>query len=585
MNLQRFLAWLYEFCEENQVETRALAGRKQAFHSLGDWQAVEKWCQRFKGQNLYVAVATRNGGGTKEHIREIPALWCDIDWKDLSQPEAKRAVWDFPQRASLVVESGGGYHVYWRLKEPGTRQDILRVEMLNRQIASYLKGDMQATDASRILRLPGTLNFKYKPPRQVKVVWQTGLDWNLEDLADALPAAPQLSSEPSQASNYNRKDTTSLSLSERGDSTANPPGIHTSPQESTRVHKFNLTEGHRDATIFHVANSCLKGGMEQANVEALLQFLASKCSPPFPEKEVQEKVKSALKRARSREKSIAREVREWVLESTGVHFQSTEVHRSLQLSTKEEQRAALEELRRLRTEGILEAASDKRGHYRVVQHECTDIDFLNASGEEIDVTWPLAIEGLFRVYPRNIIVVAGDPDAGKTAFLLNLVRLNMDIHQIYYFISEMGSQELRTRLQLFTDVPIDKWRFHPKERASNFQDVILPDGFNIIDFLEIHDNFYQIGGLLKAIHDKLRGGIAVIAIQKARGAQLGRGGSFSLEKPRLYVTLSRDGNGNFATIEKCKNWRTSTNPNAMQRRFKLYQGTKFVPTTEWQRPE
>ncbi len=173
------------------METRALPARKQAFHPLGDWPAVETWCGKHKGQNLYVAVGTRNGGGSKEYIAEIPALWCDIDFKDLPQPEAKKAVWEFPARPSLVVESGGGYHVYWRLKEPATKEDIPRIEALNRQIQVYLKGDPQATEAARILRLPGSLNFKYDPPRKVKVLWKTDLDWNLDDLADA---APQLSS-------------------------------------------------------------------------------------------------------------------------------------------------------------------------------------------------------------------------------------------------------------------------------------------------------------------------------------------------------------------------------------------------------
>ena len=68
MDSKTFLTWLYEFCEGNQVETRALPARKQAFHNLGDWQAVESWCRKLKGQNLYFAVATRNGGGTKEHL-------------------------------------------------------------------------------------------------------------------------------------------------------------------------------------------------------------------------------------------------------------------------------------------------------------------------------------------------------------------------------------------------------------------------------------------------------------------------------------------------------------------------------------
>jgi hypothetical protein len=450
-----------------------------------------------------------------------------------------------------------------------------------RQIQVYLGGDPAATDASRILRLRGTLNHKYKPARPVTVHTMNDFAYDIEDLVADLPGGGD-ASEPSKVRNFNKKDTYTFSI-EGGTSSPHTESTR-SPHEPTRVHTINFSEGHRDESLFHVATCCLKGGMDPLIAEELLHFLASRCSPPFPEKEANEKVRSALKRAQTRERSISEEVREWVLESTGVHFESPQLYRELDLSTRVHKRAALEALRRLRLERIIEPASEKRGHYRVVSRECEDIDFLNASGGEINVTWPLEIEKLFQIYPKNIITIAGDPDSGKTALLLNVAKLNMDNHDIHYLISEMGAQELRTRLALFADLPLERWRFHPKERASNFQDVIVPDGFNIIDFLEIHDNFYQIGGMLKAIHDKLRNGIAVIAIQKARGAQLGRGGSFSLEKPRLYLTLSRDGEGNVATIEKCKNWRTTTNPNGLQRRFKLYQGTKFMPTSDWQRP-
>lgn len=150
-------------------------------------------------------MATRNGVGTKEHIAEIPTVWVDIDFKHVPQDHAKRAVWEFPQRPSLLIESGGGYHIYWRLKESATKDDIAQVEALNRQLAEYLGGDMGATDASRILRLPETFNQKYDPPRPVKVIWQNTFDYNLDDLA---AAAPRLAGAPSKEHPYKFKDST-----------------------------------------------------------------------------------------------------------------------------------------------------------------------------------------------------------------------------------------------------------------------------------------------------------------------------------------------------------------------------------------
>ena len=94
---------------------------------------------------------------------------------------------------------------------------------------------------------------------------------------------------------------------------------------------------------------------------------------------------------------------------------------------------------------------------------------------------------------------------------------NQRDHKIHYFNSEMGPGELRTRLEKFGE-PLDTWKFQAYERSSNFADVIKPGpgNLNIIDFLEIHENFYEIGGRLKEIHDRLKGAVAIVALQKKR---------------------------------------------------------------------
>jgi hypothetical protein len=156
----------------------------------------------------------------------------------------------------------------------------------------------------------------------------------------------------------------------------------------------------------------------------------------------------------------------------------------------------------------------------------------------------------------------------------------MNNHEIYYFSSEMGPQELKLRLSKFNRKLTD-WNFYPKERASDFADVIKPDAINIIDFLEIHDEFWKVGGKLMEIHDKLHKGIAIVAIQKDKNKEYGLGGMKGLEKPRLYLTL----NPGQAKIEKAKNRANpSRNPNGLVRDFKLYQGHKFVLENDWHWP-
>jgi hypothetical protein len=107
---------------------------------------------------------------------------------------------------------------------------------------------------------------------------------------------------------------------------------------------------------------------------------------------------------------------------------------------------------------------------------------------------------------------------------------------------------------------------------------------NIIDYMEISDNFYAIGGWIKDIFTKLQDGIAIIAMQKNKGVDLGRGGGFSLEKPRLYLSMDAEFPGHKVKIIKCKNWRNEQiNPNGLAYKFKLIGGAKIHTMDSWQR--
>lgn len=294
---------------------------------------------------------------------------------------------------------------------------------------------------------------------------------------------------------------------------------------------------------------------------------------------------------RPSKRDLTREVREWVLttlanelstSANACQLLTTDIFRELGIKSREDQKKVSVILGRLVKEGLIERWGDRRGQYRIVNREADEIDFLSASGEEYPIVLPLGLHRLAKIMPKNIIIVAGESNAGKSAFLLNIVRDNMHKHPVHYFSSEMGSEEFRERLQLFGD-PLEDWKFRAVERAGNFADVIQPDALNIVDFLEVHDEFWKIGGMLKLIFDKLRTGIAIVALQKNRGADLGKGGNASLEKARLYLTLSADPpRGNRISIQKCKNFRDKTrNPNGLSMDFKLVSGANFMPIGDW----
>ncbi len=101
---------------------------------------------------------------------------------------------------SVVVDSGGGFHAYWLLSAP-VKASRLAIELQAnwvRWLAAppsapsnpsrpYL-ADPASKDLARVLRLPGTFNHKYDPPRPVQIVhWRPDLTYSTSELRASLP--------------------------------------------------------------------------------------------------------------------------------------------------------------------------------------------------------------------------------------------------------------------------------------------------------------------------------------------------------------------------------------------------------------
>lgn len=343
--------------------------------------------------------------------------------------------------------------------------------------------------------------------------------------------------------------------------------------------------GRRDEDLFHVANSLVKGNCNPDIAMQALRIIAESCDPPFPKDELEIKLKSAMDRAKRRERNLTQEVSDFIDSSNGIFF-SSELEKVLHCSSLPEIKNLSQVLRRLADKGVIEKAGKKNGCWRKVDQSVDIIDWQNAPDEEYPISLPLDLHDLCKVYPGNIIVLAGASNTGKTSFMLETIRMNQDKHKVVYFNSEMGATELRLRLSMF-DCPLSSWKFKAVERSSNFADVIEPDALNIIDFMEVYDDFWKIGGWIRDVHEKLKSGVAIIAIQKKSSTtqtkqRYGRGGELSLEKPRLYLAMDRGK----IEIVKAKIWREhERNPNGLVRNFKLIGGWEFRPSNEWHRTE
>ena len=273
-------------------------------------------------------------------------------------------------------------------------------------------------------------------------------------------------------------------------------------------------------------------------------------------------------------------IKEWINQTTG-WFTYKDLDKDLDIESSEGKTLRRVVLKSLCDAGIVIRAPKQNGVFRLVQEEAPLIPWQTADATKIvALKFPFGLEEWASIYPKNIIVLAGSFNAGKTAFCLDFIRLNQhrvelaDLLPIEYFSSEMGAEEMKLRLSKFSD---SDWAFNARERSTNFADVVKPDKINIIDYLEVTTDFYLVAEEISAIFNKLHKGIALITVQKKRGAELGRGAEFSAEKPRLYLSIE---NG-LLTIVKAKNWaREGENPNGKKFSFSLLGGAKFTNIEE-----
>jgi hypothetical protein len=235
------------------------------------------------------------------------------------------------------------------------------------------------------------------------------------------------------------------------------------------------------------------------------------------------------------------------------------------------------------TLGNLNRFGNKRGWYIPVNLDMKEIDFINADDEPSNVWLPFGLNKKVELYQNSVVIIAGAPNSGKTALMLNMVRENMSRFNVNYFNSEMSAGELKVRLNKFDHIGLDQWDFKAYERAGDFHDVIKPgpENLNIIDFLECHEEFFKMGKMIKDIHDSLNGSVAIIAIQKNPGTDVGLGGFRSLEVTRLALAID------FGRIKivKAKNFSGESNPNGLVTNFKIIHGSQLVEQGDWHKDQ
>lgn len=119
--------------------------------------------------DVYYGVARRKKvknsfTGKKQGFDQSLVLWADLDEVTDYEEQLKK----FLLPPTIILNSGNGFHCYWKLHT--ALDSVFDIETLLKGLTTILGADIAATDATRILRIPQTLNHKTNPPKQVAVV-------------------------------------------------------------------------------------------------------------------------------------------------------------------------------------------------------------------------------------------------------------------------------------------------------------------------------------------------------------------------------------------------------------------------------
>jgi len=274
--------------------------------------------------------------------------------------------------------------------------------------------------------------------------------------------------------------------------------------------------------------------------------------------------------------SMSKEICNWI-KMNNLSFFVSDIDRDLDYRQSVERIQRTSILERMVAIGELAYVGGRRGHYRPVSKVIEKTNFIDADETGVDLWLPFGLHYMHHILP-GVIIVAGDPNSGKTTLCIDVAKNNMHKWKSSnYFHSEMRGGELK-RCLMKTGVALSEWSKNVNfiRRHRDFAEVIDPNGLNFIDFLKVYKDFYAVGGLIFDIDNMMEDGVCIICIQKNEGEKYALGGQRTEEEARLYLSMSKGTLG----ITKAKHWK-SRDTNDLSINFNITGRGEFETIETW----
>jgi hypothetical protein len=144
----------------------------------------QRWLQRENrsGSDIFVGMNPLKEEATsrsKENIREIRHVYLDLDEDAPASLARVRESPAVPPPSFVLDTSREKHQVVWKIEGA----DLEQAETLLRSLASEFGGDTAATDATRVLRVPGFANRKYEDSFPVQAHYESDRIHSLRDFS------------------------------------------------------------------------------------------------------------------------------------------------------------------------------------------------------------------------------------------------------------------------------------------------------------------------------------------------------------------------------------------------------------------
>ena len=274
-------------------------------------------------------------------------------------------------------------------------------------------------------------------------------------------------------------------------------------------------------------------------------------------------------------KITQQEIEDWVLSESDGDFHYTKIKDGLVDKTMYPTLRTI--MHRMRDKGLAYPIKGRDGYWRKADLSLEEEQWWNRDDveEEDSIILPLGINKYGHLPRPSLILVAGLYNQGKTAFCLNVVKLNIDKWKdnMFLYASE-GLEQLSWKFRKLLPLIEKPPPFKVYRRFENFADVIHPNGLNIIDYLRTDmDKPYTVTNKLLEINKKLDTGIAVVAMQKPPGRKIAFGGTSTGAEPTLYISIDKG----YLEFEKIKAPKPmDIDPYRTKIHFKITYGVNFI---------